>query len=872
MRKLFALLLVICMALAAVPGTAEQENTGDCSGKWYMVYVNVTIGEMALEQDGTYRMILYSQNTAVEGSWTLENGTVTLTPQDGDASAYTFDGTQLVPEGFDISFAIRREPGRITDKQLNDYVAGKILPEGISEEEMLEIIQGVYNASDPGTDPDAVFGDFAGVWTDGGGNYLTIWGKNVTAAFPSDGEIQTGYYGNPGEWTREGNTLINADGTILVLKSDGNLLCSESSGMYTFTRVFEQSAVSTGASAGNFTGAWKGIGVLITDASGAMVYAPIAGYDLKIRKENIYTLFENTVSEYAYDIAPGSGTLSYTDADNRAAVYSLYQDGTLRWALSDTTTVVFRKAGENETVSLYTVSGPVFVPAGTSAAYTVHELAGQRTFTWSAEGDGITIDPDTGILTVTDDTAPDTAFTVTATPSDGDTPVTVAGSVCSGIPGLDSFEMVSLPYSRGFAVPTASAWGKPVRQEDKTNGKITFHYETEEIACDQEYTFIRLDSFPDAEAYYRQIRDGLEKEESCQIRGDKVTEIDGAPVYLLCITAGGNETDPVGIIYSIRENTLLVMTLACAVKGDIPGRITLNDMETIAKQIVFDPAQAPVRKADGELEVTAKGNPESMQAGKTLTFTAAFANAAAVKKDKADALVWSVKDMSTGEAPEGITIDAKGVLAADKDLTEIKHIEVTASSEMFGTQASCEISVNPVIRKLAADPKTVVLYTNSEDSAEIRIQAEPDVELGELGWTVKPQKIAEVVPGENGTAVLKPLEIGRGTLTAREPGGKTVEINVTVMKPVETIGLTSSGDAVPGGTVRMITDIRPQDAGNKKAEWSLDVGDEIATVDENGRVRIKKEAPAGTVITVTCTVYGAKEPVVQSVRIEVTEK
>ena len=337
-------------------------------------------------------------------------------------------------------------------------------------------------------------------------------------------------------------------------------------------------------------------------------------------------------------------------------------------------------------------------------------------------------------------------------------------------------------------------------------------------------------------------------------------------------TATETATETAGFIYAIRENTILVMTLVCAAEGEIPARMTVNDLETIAKQIVFDPEKAPVRKADGELSVTAKGNPESIQAGKTLTFTAAFANAASVKKDKSDALVWSVKDLSTGEAPEGITIDAKGVLAADKNLTEIKRVEVTASSEVFGTQASCEISVNPVVRKLTADPKAVVLYTNSDDSVEIRIQAEPVVELGEVSWTMKPQKIAEVIPGENGTAVLKPMENGRGTLTAREPGGKAVEINVTVMKPVETIELTSSGDAVPGGTVRMITDIRPQDAGNKKAEWSLDVGAEIATVDENGRVRIKKEAPAGTVINVTCTVRGAKEPVVQSLRIEVAEK
>ena len=54
-------------------------------------------------------------------------------------------------------------------------------------------------------------------------------------------------------------------------------------------------------------------------------------------------------------------------------------------------------------------------------------------------------------------------------------------------------------------------------------------------------------------------------------------------------------------------------------------------------------------------------------------------------------------------------------------------------------------------------------------------------------------------------------------------------------------------------------------------EWSLDVDESIATFSK-GKLIISKEAPVGTVITVTCTALGAPEPVVRSVEIEIVEK
>ena len=178
----------------------------------------------------------------------------------------------------------------------------------------------------------------------------------------------------------------------------------------------------------------------------------------------------------------------------------------------------------------------------------------------------------------------------------------------------------------------------------------------------------------------------------------------------------------------------------------------------------------------------------------------------------------------------------------------------------------------PVIRKLAADPAAVTLYTNSDDEAAVTVTADPDIALEGLEWTLKPGNIAEVVTGEGGTAVIKAATAGKGTLTVKEPGGKTVGIRVTVDVPVESVSLSWSGNAGPGNVVKVSADVQPKNAGNRKVEWSLDVDKEVAAINDYGRLKINRNTPEGTVIVVTCTAPGAKVPIVEKIEIVVGEK
>ena len=65
------------------------------------------------------------------------------------------------------------------------------------------------------------------------------------------------------------------------------------------------------------------------------------------------------------------------------------------------------------------------------------------------------------------------------------------------------------------------------------------------------------------------------------------------------------------------------------------GRImTMEDLEVMARQVVFTPEKAPIRKADGELTIAQKDKLQTLTAGKKAVFTCNFANGPAVKNSR----------------------------------------------------------------------------------------------------------------------------------------------------------------------------------------------------------------------------------------------
>lgn len=529
----------------------------------------------------------------------------------------------------------------------------------------------------------------------------------------------------------------------------------------------------------------------------------------------------------------------------------------------------------------YRISGPASLVPGDSGTFTAVDEKPEegRTFTLSAEGEGFTFDAETGTLTAAEDTPVGAVYTVTAVPSDGGPAVILTGKTATGIITGEAFSPMEL--LEGFSVPVPEIGEKYQDQDNQKSDYRQYAFFTRDETAPSsiwvDYTvYSPLDEFTEDADTARKMYtnyDGYEDYESEEIL------LDGHPALAQVFKVDGQSgAYSMGTLLYARNNRILQARVFSEPQNGTPWedlpRVTLADLRKIAEGIVYDPAKASFTTADGAVSLTAKEGTDVLTAGKKLTLLAAFANPDKVnKKAKNDTVTWSVTDPTTGAEPEGVIVDAKGVVTAGKQIDQVLKVEVKAESTVFHTSAVFPVTVIPAVKKLAVEPAEIFFYTGTEASETVKAVLDPDTvpPLG-ITWTAAKEGIVEITPdAENGTAVIRPLAAGKAQIAVKEPGGKNAKLTVNVVAPVEDMTLEAKGKPVPGGTVTVKETLVPKQAGNKNVEWTLDVGEDIATV-AKGKVKIAKTAPAGTVITVTCTALGAPEPVVRTVQIEVAEK
>ena len=134
MKKLTAILLALCLLLAAVPALGE-----DFSGTWYMVLAEVTAGQFDLNADGTATAQMPGQEETFTGTWTADDASVTITI-DGDSLTFAWDGEKLFSDKLPVP--VVREAGRVPMDLIQKYMGGEEyeLPEGMDEAELLSIM------------------------------------------------------------------------------------------------------------------------------------------------------------------------------------------------------------------------------------------------------------------------------------------------------------------------------------------------------------------------------------------------------------------------------------------------------------------------------------------------------------------------------------------------------------------------------------------------------------------------------------------------------------------------------------------------------------------------------------------------------------
>ena len=345
----------------------------------------------------------------------------------------------------------------------------------------------------------------------------------------------------------------------------------------------------------------------------------------------------------------------------------------------------------------------------------------------------------------------------------------------------------------------------------------------------------------------------------------------------ICIYRGKADSGDysIGILRYIRNNRMLQIRLYSEPQNGTTWedlrKITMQDMWKLAEYVSYNPEEATVTISDGEFSLTGAG---TLSAGKKTKLSADFTKPEkASQSARGNKFTWSVTDDTTGRTPKGVSINKDGELSAVKQITETMNVTVKAESSVFHTTATMQVIITPAMKKFSVNPAKIVLYTGGPPLT-VKAVADPDtIPLTGLTWSSSKKNIVQIIPDEeNGAADVLPLQAGETVVTVREPGGKEARMTATVVIPVEDIQLKVTGKAVPYGTVTVKETVLPKTAGNKNVEWSLDVDPGTATIEGKGKIKIGGKVKAGTIITVTCTAYGAPEPVVKTIQIEVIKK
>ena len=521
----------------------------------------------------------------------------------------------------------------------------------------------------------------------------------------------------------------------------------------------------------------------------------------------------------------------------------------------------------------YRLTGPSTLMPGEAGTYLVTDEQPEegRTFSLSAQGEGISFDAETGILTVAEDTPEGTEFTVTAAPSDNKGTITLEGKVSTGLISGEEFKLVTA--DGGFSIPLPADQDKydygqgACYTKDQNAPSITYiryhvyspleEFAEDDLTADKYYGMTQLSNYP-------------EYQEEDIILGDH-----HARVMVFRVDEQGTSYSGGTLLY-VRNNRLMQIDIISLPQNgtawEALPKVTMGDMRQLAEHIVYDPSAAAITVADGAISLSSGNGSDVVTAGKKMTVTATFANPGKVnKQEKNDIIEWSVTGADGAAAPAGVSINNKGELTTAKSDQVIK-VEVKAVSPVFHTWATFPVTIIPEVKKIAVEPAELWFYTGTDDSAEVKAVLEPgSVPAQGISWEDAKKGIVEITANrDSGTAVIRPLAAGKTTVQVKEPGGKNAKLTVSVVDPVKELELTVKGTPKAGSTVTVQETILPKQAGNKTVEWTLDVGGDIATITK-GKVKISKTAPEGTVITVTCTAVGAPEPVVKTVQITVTK-
>ena len=248
------------------------------------------------------------------------------------------------------------------------------------------------------------------------------------------------------------------------------------------------------------------------------------------------------------------------------------------------------------------------------------------------------------------------------------------------------------------------------------------------------------------------------------------------------------------------------------------------------------------------ITVTTKNAADSLTvaSGKTLALKATVEPANASNK----AVTWSITDGSAYAK-----VSSSGVITANKDLTGVKTVTVTATAkDGSGASGSAKVTLRPLVQGLeikrpgASENTTLVWDMAASSTLQLSAVTYPVAAGKDVTWKSSNAKVASIDAGGKITC----LKAGTVTITATAKDGsaKKASFKLTVVKLMK--DLKVEGGIIAGGkSLTLKPVITPADTTNKKLSWSVSENEAGIRISSSGKLTTKalKEA-----VTVTVTV------------------
>lgn len=248
------------------------------------------------------------------------------------------------------------------------------------------------------------------------------------------------------------------------------------------------------------------------------------------------------------------------------------------------------------------------------------------------------------------------------------------------------------------------------------------------------------------------------------------------------------------------------------------------------------------------ITVTTKKAADSLTlaSGKTLALKANVEPANASNK----AVTWSITEGSAYAK-----ISSSGVITANKDLTGLRTVTVTATAkDGSGVSGSAQVTLRPLVQGLeikrpgASENTTQVWDMAARSTLQLSAVTYPVAARKDVTWKSSNAKVASIDAGGKITC----LRAGTVTITAtaKDGSGEKASFKLTVIKRMKDLNL--EGGIIAGGkSLTLKPVITPADTTNKKLSWSVSENDAGIKISSSGKLTTKAvKEPVSVTVTV----------------------